>query len=135
MAIRRLAHFGLNLDGNDEQFVNNPQHIAEVSSIIIDQAIGHDLAPSLALDQATLRAVVKNLGNPVVSEEGERTRDLDSFLWGYHIKIADAAFLFGLISGTLVTWPVIQAIDPPNRPPIRKGGGARKGLNRLGPTR
>ncbi|MEP7306312.1 MAG: hypothetical protein ABJA98_12415 [Acidobacteriota bacterium] len=106
LAIRRLSNVGLvgGINAGDD-----------AATSILETSMGTDLVPRLAREQANVKAAVAALDDgPVV--------DLAAVIFNYGMAVADAAFLLGVVHGTQTSWPIVQAIEPPARPPTRKGG-------------
>ncbi|MEP7307315.1 MAG: hypothetical protein ABJA98_17540 [Acidobacteriota bacterium] len=115
LALRRQANVGLDMSADSSD-------IGDVASMILCSPLGADLVPRLAACQAKAKALVESFRNPQVrSGEDDDFDDPGAVLFSYYMAIADASFLFGLIAGTQTTWPVVAALKPPCRPPMRKG--------------
>lgn len=116
LALKRLAASGLDLDadcGDD---------VPMVCDIILDHETGASLIPSLARTRKRLDAVVEQLGNPSHTlPNEEHSLHLSDRISAYALDALEAAFIFGVITGTGVRWPLIEAMQPPSAPPMRKG--------------
>lgn len=115
MALARIAAYGLNDDLSDP---DTPQPAA----LILELPLGAALSPALVAAQVTVAASIRSLQNPRVLNSAGEQEALSDQVFDYALCVAEAAYLYGLIAGTAITWPVIEAIQPPNAPPDGKRG-------------
>jgi hypothetical protein len=99
LAIKRLANSGLDLSANGE----------EVAAHILETSLGTRLVPELADEMAAMRTAADALEDLA---DGPFT-DPWGAIFNFGIAVAEAGFLLGLVTGSMTTWPVVQAIEPP----------------------
>ncbi len=93
-ARRRLARSGLS---------------AQVEPLLVDELLSHVgplLKPSLPTAHADARAIFEQVP---VGEYG----DVDGVAFAWLTQAVEAAFLFGVITGTCVPWETVLAAAPP----------------------
>ncbi|MEP7307636.1 MAG: hypothetical protein ABJA98_19205 [Acidobacteriota bacterium] len=102
IASTRLANVGLDGSADD----NN------IATDILESPMGARLVPRLADEQVDVDAAIDALAIGPITDPA-------ATFFNYGSAVAEAAFLLGLIAGTMTTWPVIQAITPPLVPRTR----------------
>ena len=116
LAVRRLAVSGL--DGD-----HDAQGVANIAALILEEETGRALHPALGATQADVEASIKALGDPQNENLNHQNNRLSEQVFAYAMAIAEASFLFGVIAGCHLSWPVVEATPAPCAPPRAKGGG------------
>lgn len=111
IAAAQLAECGLDLDCCENDVAGQMTYCGN---------IGELLKPAVAVERDALDTLVA-----VAQTRGEELHTLDDTLTAYTIAVAEAAYLFGVISGCQLPWDVIEATPAPYEPPKANKGGAR----------
>jgi hypothetical protein len=88
------------------------------ASMVLCDPAGVRLRPRLAVSKAQCDAFVALTGNPWIADEC-----LEDALFVYAMDAADAGFLLGVIAGTALRLPVVEALEPA----IARRAGGRSG--------
>jgi hypothetical protein len=99
-----LAHAGLEVDRDD----HNP-----AGELFEADGAFHSLDPCLWTELSAFETRL----------EATNVRDLSGDFTSVAMAMVDAAYLFGVIAGTQVSWEMVEAIEPPSVPVVKKRGG------------
>ncbi|HVZ20243.1 MAG TPA: hypothetical protein VG871_04235 [Vicinamibacterales bacterium] len=124
--LSRLFSHGLTPD--DEVCAGNG-----IDDLVLDDsspaALGELLAPGLLEAQRVLGTYTDSVKDPEIASVGyplNSNRELSAVVMDYAMRVAEAAYLVGVISGMHSSWAVLEAMPPPYAPAVKTTRRSKK---------